>query len=458
MNDSDILIVGGGFPGIYLAWRALQAGMRPTLVEASDRLGGNLRSFRWRGHDVDWGAHNLDLRSERTRDFFGFILGDRLREIPDHRWGSLRDRIVTPGFEFPDFSDDPALCTAVLDEMTAIKAAGAAAPDTGTGWLEHYRADRGRLLARAVAPMVKKFTGIDPRGFDATAESALGYFARPRLGSDAQMAQLKGSAAFWDDRLGVTLACTDARFVGRPEDRRFGYPAEGGIGGFGAAALERLQAEGATVLLERRVQEVSATRHGVRVVAGDSALSARGLFWSLPRALLVRALGQPLPPAPAAVRVGCRLLVWEVERADILGPHYLHDFGTGRRAFRYSAPGTFLGGDAAAGLTCVMAEIPGPPEALAEADPEADAQRCFAEMRDIGYLRPKARPRATTSQVIASAFALPLRAGPGLARTRTETLPPRVWAPETGLRGRVAFMDYCDRRLMPEILTECATP
>ncbi len=57
-------IVGGGLSGLALAHRAVQAGERVTVLEASDRFGGQLSSARDDGFVVELGAEGFVARSE----------------------------------------------------------------------------------------------------------------------------------------------------------------------------------------------------------------------------------------------------------------------------------------------------------------------------------------------------------------------------------------------------------
>ncbi len=53
---THVVVVGGGITGLACALELADAGASVTLLEASDRLGGNIRTSRFAGLDVDEAA------------------------------------------------------------------------------------------------------------------------------------------------------------------------------------------------------------------------------------------------------------------------------------------------------------------------------------------------------------------------------------------------------------------
>ncbi|UYQ65134.1 protoporphyrinogen oxidase [Streptomyces peucetius] len=74
-----VVVVGGGIAGLAAAHRLLASGVRVTLLEATDRVGGKLRSGEIEGVRVDLGAESmLARRTEGTGLARAVGLGDRL--------------------------------------------------------------------------------------------------------------------------------------------------------------------------------------------------------------------------------------------------------------------------------------------------------------------------------------------------------------------------------------------
>lgn len=81
-----IVIVGGGISGLALAHQLSEAGRPFLLLEASDRVGGVMRSGRVEGHLLEWGPQ----RGRLTREFQKLV--DDL---------DIRDRLITAPPDLP---------------------------------------------------------------------------------------------------------------------------------------------------------------------------------------------------------------------------------------------------------------------------------------------------------------------------------------------------------------------
>ena len=79
VRGARVAIVGGGITGLVAAWRLSRLGVRVTVLEASDRLGGLAAGFELAGHRVEQAYHFLYTTDEHIRglvDELGF--SDRL--------------------------------------------------------------------------------------------------------------------------------------------------------------------------------------------------------------------------------------------------------------------------------------------------------------------------------------------------------------------------------------------
>ncbi|MFD9967516.1 protoporphyrinogen oxidase [Streptomyces sp. NPDC059011] len=75
-----VVVIGGGIAGLAAAHRLATSGVRVTLLEATDRLGGKLRAGEIAGAPVDLGAESvLARRPEAVALARAVGLGDRLR-------------------------------------------------------------------------------------------------------------------------------------------------------------------------------------------------------------------------------------------------------------------------------------------------------------------------------------------------------------------------------------------
>ena len=65
---TDVVVVGGGIAGLAAADRLAEAGVDVTLLEAADRLGGNVYTTSFAGHPLDMGAEVLVTREPTAID------------------------------------------------------------------------------------------------------------------------------------------------------------------------------------------------------------------------------------------------------------------------------------------------------------------------------------------------------------------------------------------------------
>lgn len=458
MTRHDVLIAGAGFAGIYAAWRLARSGARVALIEASDRIGGNLQSKRWKDWWVDNGTHNFDIRTPIGEDFYTDILGDNLQVWTDQQWASTTDRTWTTGFEMPDFgTDNPTLARTVLSELAAMQ--DAPPKPVPERYLDWYRETYGHALTEAITPMLAKYTGSDPVQISSDARGALGVFSRPKLGTNAQMIALKESSPFWDARIGVSLGSGDARFAGKSANNRFCYPARNALTGFCEAAQARLTALGVEIFTSCPVSAIRDAQGEVTLRAGDRLFSAPRLFWSLPEVVLARVLGIEVDPSVSTLPVGTGFFAFEVPESAILGPDYLHDYARARLPFRYNKIGVYSRQTRSDGTTLVTAEVPCHPARLAEVATEANLARAWEGFLDVGYLKPGTQASDAVAWGHPVAYTLP-RPGWREAHERAQAafaeVSRGIVGIDAGYRGRFSFMTFYETALEARLLGPAA--
>ena len=451
----DVIITGAGFAGIYAAWRLARSGAKVALVEASDKLGGILHSPEWNGYYIDNGTHNFDLRTPIGEDFYTDILQDNILIFDDQQWACTTRNTWTDGFEMPDFGEaDPTLAAQALKELEVLEGKEASPP--ADDYLGYYRQTYGETLTQAITPMLMKYTGSDPDQFSIDANTALGMFSRPKLGTDAEMIALKERTPFWDARLGVSLMSGDERFSGKSVNKRFGYPAQQGLRGFCVSAKKRLEDMGVDLYLSTSVTDIRDQADSVVVTAGAHKLIGRKVFWSLPEVALAKTLKLDVDLMSMAVPIGTCFFIYEVPADSIAGPDYLHDYNMDRLPFRYNKAGVYSNQIKADGSTYVTAEVPCHPANIKSIATPENAVRAWDAMLETGYLKPGTNASAQHCWGHPVAFTIPKtgwRESYEQALTQFAQHSERIVGVEFGYRGRFNFMRFYETKLAEQLLT-----
>lgn len=454
MKTYDVIIAGAGFAGVYAAWRLARSGAKVALVEASDKLGGNLHSPEWNGYYIDNGTHNFDIRTPIGEEFYTDILGDNILIFEDQQWACTSGTGWTWGFEMPDFGvEDPALAARAIEELKALQAKGEQpVPDA---YLDYYRQTYGDVLTDAIIPMLKKYTGSDASQISADARGSLGMFSRPKLGTDAEMIALKESDAFWDARVGVSLMSGDDRFSGKSVNKKFCYPARHGLRGFCEAAELRLKELGVDIFMSSGVSAIGDAADHVVVTAGEHTLTGDKIFWSLPEVVLAKVLNLKVDLMSSAIPVGTCFFIYEVPVDSIAGPDYLQDYDTSRLPFRYNKAGVYSNQIKPDGSTYVTAEVPCHPAAIKSVvTPDNDA-RAWDAMLATGFLKPGTEASARHSWGHPVAYTMPKigwRAPYERAQKLFKEHSERIVGVEFGYRGRFNFMMFYENKLEKRLL------
>ena len=87
-HDAHVVVVGGGIGGLVAALECAKIGMQVTVLEASDRLGGLVRSADVAGLTLDVGAESFATRGGQVRRLIEELgLGDDIvAPVPGGAW------------------------------------------------------------------------------------------------------------------------------------------------------------------------------------------------------------------------------------------------------------------------------------------------------------------------------------------------------------------------------------
>ena len=449
MNNYDVVIVGGGFAGIYAAWRLAKSGGKILLLEASGTIGGNLNSIKWKNYWLDNGTHELDMRTELGDDFFSDILGDNIQISDSLEYASTTDKSWTYGFEMPDYSiDDKGLCRNALDELKVLR--DNSEDNQSTDYINDYRSSHGAALTAAVGRLARKYTGSDPEILSSDARKSLSIFDRPKLGTDADMAVLKLADTFWDNRLGVSKFCEVAKFTGEKAKQKVCYPRTGGLKSFCENAHRRLLELGVNICVGQSVNRIEAMGSGVAVFTSQTNFFGQKLFWSLPELTLNKIMNTGIDLMSNVTPVGNCFFAFEVPKDSISGPDYLNDFHPERLAFRYNRMGVYSTQVGSDGNTFVVAEVPAHPNNIKNLITAQTAKTVWENFCDTGFILDMGPPIDGISWGHPVAFTLPkIGWEPNYKRAQemVQNSIPNLFGIALGFRGRSTFMSFYDSQL-----------
>lgn len=341
-GSHDLVVLGAGPAGLAAAWRAAQRGLKVTLLERAERVGGMAGSWTVEGVRVDHGSHRLHPSASPSllADLYS-LLGDDLQLRP--RRGRLRiaDRWV--GFPLRAAELARSLPGGMLARITADAATASVRRPRNDSYAEVLRAGLGPTLYDALyGPYAVKLWGLP-------GERISGEQARRRVSAGSPL------------RVAARMARK------RPEAGRgelFYYPRRG-FGQIVEALAEAATAAGAQIRLEAEVDRIRVVEDEVIVTTQDGDVVTGGhAFSTLPLPVLAR-ICRPAPSlesmeSAARLRFRAMLLVYVVHEGGRWTPYDAHSIpASGTPIARISEPTNFR--DSAADprdRSVLCAEIP----------------------------------------------------------------------------------------------------
>ncbi|MFJ3089553.1 protoporphyrinogen oxidase [Streptomyces sp. NPDC086838] len=310
-----VVVIGGGIAGLAAAHRLVGAGLRVTLLEATDRLGGKLMTGEVAGARVDLGAESmLARRPEAVALARAVGLGDRLQP-PATATAALwtRDALrPMPKGHVMGVPGDPSVLGEVLSpEGLARIAEDHELPPTAVGEdvsVGTYVADRlGReVVDRLVEPLLGGVYAGDAY----------------RISMRAAVPQLFRAARQGGSLLdGVTRLQEQA--AARQQTGPVFQGIEGGIGTLPGAVADAVRAGGGEILTETPVLGLARTADGWDVRTDTRVVHADGIVLAVPAWSAATLLAAESPGASAELAgveyASMALVTMAFRRSDVTG-------------------------------------------------------------------------------------------------------------------------------------------
>lgn len=305
-GSHDLVVLGAGPAGLAAAWRAALRGLKVTLLERADHVGGLAGSFDIAGVRVDHGSHRLHPSTppRLLADLRG-LLGDDLQTRPRHGRLRVAGRWVGFPLRAGDLARElPASLVARIVRESATAPLRRAGEDTYASVL---RASLGPTLYDSVyGPYAEKLWGL-------AGERISGAQARRRVSADT----------------GVKIAGRVLRGNrGDRAGRTFHYPRRG-FGQIVEALADAAATAGAEIRLEAEVDNVRVFEDEVVVSTQDGdVITAQRAFSTLPLPVLAR-ISRPAPSlagveSATRLRFRAMLLVYVVHGGGRWTPYDAH--------------------------------------------------------------------------------------------------------------------------------------
>jgi protoporphyrinogen oxidase len=278
----DIVIIGAGPAGLTAAYQFAQRGVRSTVLESDDIVGGISRTVERDGYRFDIGGHRFFTKVEPVEAFWHEILADD--EF------LLRPRLSRIYYQNKYF-DYPLKAGNVLRNVGIIEAvlcvlsylwARIHPPKDQTN-LEGWVAARfGWRLYRAL------FKTYNEKLWGVPASEIQADWAAQRI---KNLSLFKAAVNMLDPRKNKTNVTSLIE--------QFQYPMYG-PGMMWERCTELVEAQGTKVLMEHRVVRIRRDEHGATAVVAESGGStteypATEVISSMPLSALVRAMDPPAP-------------------------------------------------------------------------------------------------------------------------------------------------------------------
>jgi len=348
-----VIILGAGPSGLGAAYRlALKKIAKVTVLEQSDRVGGNAGSFVVDGLSLDYGSHRLHSSCDpRILGDLKTLLGGDLLLRPRHGRIRIRNRWI----HFPLkpinllLKIQPSFTFGVLGDVIRKMAGGLLSSefkeDTFASVLQ---SQLGSTVCREFYfPYAEKIWGLAP-------DMISGVQAKRRVSANSVGKM-------------INKALSGIYRKGLNSKNYFYYP-RSGYGQISDAIYNASVSLGADFKFNSRVKQVHTANGTVRAVtyennSGDETVDADYVWSTIPITVLIRSL---LPKAPgeilhsaSGIRYRAMILVYLILETDRFSEYDAHYFpGSDIAITRLSEPKNYSDTDEPTGLTALCAELP----------------------------------------------------------------------------------------------------
>ncbi|MGW2630908.1 protoporphyrinogen oxidase [Streptomyces chattanoogensis] len=298
-----VVVIGGGISGLAAAHRLLEGGARVTVLEASGRLGGKLRTGRIAGVPVDLGAESMLARRPEAVELARAVgLGDRLQP-PTTATASLWTRDALRPMPKGHVMGVPG-------DLAPLAASGVISPEGLARIEEDVRLPRTEIGEDvAVGEYVARRLGREV--VDRLVEPLLGGVyagdayqismraAVPQLFEAARTSRslLKGVRGI-QERAAATVHRTGPAATGEPGSAPVFMGIDGGIGTLPGAVAEAVRAKGGEIVTHASVHDLRwAGDDGWQVRTGDASYAADAVIMAAPAGAAARILHHGCPAA-----------------------------------------------------------------------------------------------------------------------------------------------------------------
>ncbi|MCX5238344.1 protoporphyrinogen oxidase [Streptomyces prunicolor] len=313
-GTGHVVVIGAGIGGLAAAHRLLDRGVRVTVVEASDRVGGKLLPGEIAGARVDLGAESM--------------LARRPEAVALAREVGLTDRLQPPATATASIWTRGALRPMPKGHVMGVPGTAAA--------LSGVLSDEGLHRIERDADLPRTEVGDDVAVGEYVAarlgREVVDRLVEPLLGGvyagDAYRISMRSAvpqlyqAAKTHDSLTEAVRGIQERAAAAQQTGPVFMGIEGGVGQLPLAVAESARARGAEILTGTPVTELRRSgASGWRIVAGDRALDADGVIVAVPAPVAAELLRPEAPGAAAELSAveyaSMALITLAYRRADI---------------------------------------------------------------------------------------------------------------------------------------------